>query len=338
VRAHRARVGAGVRLGEAEAADRLARVHRRQPALLLLLGAPAPDRDIASEPWTETRCDARVAGLELEAGQPVGDALAPGSRSRRGACRRGRASRARRAARAAGCPCSNQSPTSGSTRSRRTARTVSRIARSSSSRARRARGSRAGRDRVVLRSWSPRWVPPSVGTTMIVARAVGGGQIRDRVGIMVRGAGRCAVSTIARGRTHADRQLEPVDAWAAPTPERCSSSTSRADDDRRRGRRPSRARSKPRRCSNGAPTRPRMEQPHLARRDRRVCCSARKRLLVEPGCGRASSISASRRRGRRRRFRGVAAPAGAGRPVRARAADGRPTWDLAPDGGYPLTV
>src|SRR5438876_121156 len=44
-RAHRAGVGAGVGLGQPEAAEQLARVHGRQPALLLLLRAPPPDRE-----------------------------------------------------------------------------------------------------------------------------------------------------------------------------------------------------------------------------------------------------------------------------------------------------
>ena len=42
-RPHRARVGAGVGLGQPEAPDRLAGGHARQPFLLLLLASPAPD-------------------------------------------------------------------------------------------------------------------------------------------------------------------------------------------------------------------------------------------------------------------------------------------------------
>ena len=92
-RAHRARVGARVGLGQPEAADRVAVVHRRQPALLLLLGAPAPDREHRERALhRDERANARVAGLELEARQPVGDgARARAGRSPRGACRRGRA-------------------------------------------------------------------------------------------------------------------------------------------------------------------------------------------------------------------------------------------------------
>ena len=52
----------------------LARVHRRQPALLLLLGAPAPDGVHRERALHRDRAaDARVAGLELQAGEPVGD-------------------------------------------------------------------------------------------------------------------------------------------------------------------------------------------------------------------------------------------------------------------------
>jgi hypothetical protein len=93
--AHRPGVGARVGLGEPEAADRLARVHRRQPALLLLLGAPAPDREHRQRALHgDGAADARIAGLELEAREAVGDGARAGSRSPRGACRRGRAWRA----------------------------------------------------------------------------------------------------------------------------------------------------------------------------------------------------------------------------------------------------
>ena len=139
-----------VGLGQAEAADRLARGHRAAATRCFCSSEPQRQiANIASEPWTETSAaHARVAGLELHAGQAVGDrARARRSRSRRGACRAGRARRARAPARAAGSPCSNQSPMSGRTRSRTNCRTVSRIARSSSSRrasiARKSRGSSA---------------------------------------------------------------------------------------------------------------------------------------------------------------------------------------------------
>ena len=77
---HRARVGAGIGLGQAEAADHVSRVHRRQPPLLLLLGAPAPDREHRERPLDrDGAADAGVAGLELHAREPVCHRLAPGS-------------------------------------------------------------------------------------------------------------------------------------------------------------------------------------------------------------------------------------------------------------------
>ena len=67
-------VGAVVGLGEAEAADRLARRHPRQPLLLLLLGAEPPDREHREAALhRHQRADAGVARLELEAGQAVVD-------------------------------------------------------------------------------------------------------------------------------------------------------------------------------------------------------------------------------------------------------------------------
>jgi hypothetical protein len=73
------RVGAGVGLRQAEAADRLARVHRRQPALLLLLRAPLPDREHRERALDrDEAADARVAGLELHAREAVHDRARPG--------------------------------------------------------------------------------------------------------------------------------------------------------------------------------------------------------------------------------------------------------------------
>ena len=90
-------VGAGVGLGQPEAADDLARVHRRQPALLLLLGARTPDREHRERALHgDGAAHAGVAGLELHARQPVGDgARAWKAVARRGAFRAARASRAR---------------------------------------------------------------------------------------------------------------------------------------------------------------------------------------------------------------------------------------------------
>ena len=79
MRAHRPRVGARVRLGQAEAADRLAAMHGRQPALLLLLRAPAPDRVHRERPLHgDGAADPGVAGLELEAREAVRDRARPG--------------------------------------------------------------------------------------------------------------------------------------------------------------------------------------------------------------------------------------------------------------------
>ncbi len=70
--AHRAGVRAGVGLGQAEAADRLAGGHARQPLGLLLLRAPAPDRVHRQRPLHgHQRAQPAVAGLELQAREPV---------------------------------------------------------------------------------------------------------------------------------------------------------------------------------------------------------------------------------------------------------------------------
>ena len=67
-------VGAGVGLGQAETADHLARVHPRQPVLLLLLRAPLPDREHRERALDrDDAADPGVARLELEARQAVGD-------------------------------------------------------------------------------------------------------------------------------------------------------------------------------------------------------------------------------------------------------------------------
>ena len=73
-RAHGPGVGAGVGLGQSEAADLLAGVHRRQPPLLLILGSPLPDREHRERALhRDEAANARVACLELLAHEPVHD-------------------------------------------------------------------------------------------------------------------------------------------------------------------------------------------------------------------------------------------------------------------------
>ena len=77
--AHRARIGAGVRLGETEAPDDLARVHRRQPTLLLLLRSELPDGEHREGALHgDGAADARIARFELHARQAVGDGAGAG--------------------------------------------------------------------------------------------------------------------------------------------------------------------------------------------------------------------------------------------------------------------
>ena len=114
--AQRGGVGAGVGLGQPEAAERLAGAQPRQPALLLLVGSPALDR--AADQRGLDRDDGahrRVAAPDLLDDQPVGDVVEararrtprrparPGSPSRRAAGRaRGRSAAARSLSRARG--------------------------------------------------------------------------------------------------------------------------------------------------------------------------------------------------------------------------------------------
>ena len=113
-------IGAGVGLGQAEAADHLAGVHRRQPALLLLLGAPAPDREHRERALhRDGAAHPGVAGLELHAREPVGD----GARAREAVSvevhpEEAELARARAMSSRGKIPFSNQSPTSASTLSR----------------------------------------------------------------------------------------------------------------------------------------------------------------------------------------------------------------------------
>ena len=78
MRAHPTGVGAEVSLRQAEAADRVASRHARQPLLLLLLGPECVDRVHRQRALhADERTDAGVAGLELEARQTVGNGRCP---------------------------------------------------------------------------------------------------------------------------------------------------------------------------------------------------------------------------------------------------------------------
>ena len=79
-RLHAAGVGAVVGLGEAEAAERRARLQARQPALLLRVGAVAVDR-VHHEPALHRgeRAEARVAALQLLHDEPVGHVVEAGA-------------------------------------------------------------------------------------------------------------------------------------------------------------------------------------------------------------------------------------------------------------------
>ena len=80
VRAHTGRVRAEVRLGQAEAADRLARGHPRQPLVLLLLAAVLPDRVHRQRPLhRHQRTHPGVGRLDLQAGEPVRDRTEAGA-------------------------------------------------------------------------------------------------------------------------------------------------------------------------------------------------------------------------------------------------------------------
>ncbi len=69
---HRRGVGAGVGLGEAEAADRLSRRHPGQPLLLLLFGAELPDREHRQRSLDgDEGAEAAVTRLQFEAGDAV---------------------------------------------------------------------------------------------------------------------------------------------------------------------------------------------------------------------------------------------------------------------------
>ena len=116
VRPHRAGIGAGVRLGQAEAADHLAGVH---PAAATAPSAPpspsARSRTSRATPAPRRRCGSRSRPPRAPGTRARRRRRSrPEARSRAGASRRGRASRAPRSTSRGRMPCSNQSPTSGS--------------------------------------------------------------------------------------------------------------------------------------------------------------------------------------------------------------------------------
>ena len=131
--AHRRRVAAGVGLGQAEAADRLAGGHPRQPLLLVLLAAPAVDRVHRQRALHgHEAAQPGVDGLELAAGDAVRRRRSSRrSRSPRGACRAARARRALGPRSSGSVPASYQSATCGASSASAKARTVSRMSRSS---------------------------------------------------------------------------------------------------------------------------------------------------------------------------------------------------------------
>ena len=80
VRLHVGRVRAAVRLGEAEAADQLARRHARQVLLLLLLAAVGMDRVHAeARLHGDEAAEAGVAALEFLADEAVADGVHAGA-------------------------------------------------------------------------------------------------------------------------------------------------------------------------------------------------------------------------------------------------------------------
>jgi hypothetical protein len=71
---HAARVAAKVRFGQAEAADQLGCGHAGQVLVLLVFGAEFPDGEHGQRALhADEAAHARVAALQLLAGQPIGD-------------------------------------------------------------------------------------------------------------------------------------------------------------------------------------------------------------------------------------------------------------------------
>ena len=146
-RAHRARVGARVRLGQPEAADRVALVHRAAASAASAPRSPsARSRTSRASPAPRraSACPSRPPRARGTSARRRPSSR-PAGRSPRDACRRGRAARPPSRARAAGSPARTTRRRPGTIRSRTNWRTVSRIAFSSSSRsasiARKSRGS-----------------------------------------------------------------------------------------------------------------------------------------------------------------------------------------------------
>ena len=110
--AHVDRVGAEVGLGQAEAADRVAGGHARQPRLLVLLAAVLPDREHRQRALHgDERAQPAVARLQLTAGHARRRSRSPPrTRSPPGASRTGPARRPRRPAPGGRIPSSNHSP------------------------------------------------------------------------------------------------------------------------------------------------------------------------------------------------------------------------------------
>ena len=78
--AHPRGIRAEVGLGEAEATDRLALRHARQPLVLLLVRAECVDRvHRQGALHAHERANAGIAGLELHGGKPVGDRVGAGA-------------------------------------------------------------------------------------------------------------------------------------------------------------------------------------------------------------------------------------------------------------------
>ena len=195
-RAHRARVGARVGLGEPEAAD------RGRPRASAAASAASAPRSPSARSRTSRASPAPRRASARPSRRPRAPCTSartrrrshPGGRSPRDACRRGRAARPPSTSSCGRIPCSNHSPTSGTIRSRTNWRTVSRIAFSSSSRsasiARKSRGSSAVCFAVVA-----------------IARIVehgycGGGQMRQ--GEREPRPGRAAPTAAGRGRRRSD--------------------------------------------------------------------------------------------------------------------------------------